>query len=60
LDGRKIGMQGLTQRDREIREMEDALLAKARSEMTPEELEQLELVEEHEKALMRKVKGIWR
>ena len=60
LDGRKIGTQGLTPRDKEIRKMEDAILAKARSEMTPDELEQLELLEEHEKAVREKVRKLGR
>lgn len=60
LDGRKIGTQGLTPRDKEIRKLEDAILAKARSEMTPDELEQLELLEEHEKAVREKVRKLGR
>jgi len=60
LDGRKIGTQGLTPRDKEIRKMEDAILAKARSEMTPDELEQLELLEEHEKAMREKARKLGR
>jgi len=51
MDGAMIGTQGLTPRDKEIRAMEEAILQRARSEMTPEELEQLELLEEHEKAV---------
>ena len=59
LDGEMIGTQGLTPRDKEIREMEQQILQKARSEMTPEEVEQIELLEEHEKALRenRKKRG---
>ena len=59
LDGEMIGTQGLTPRDKEIREMEEAIQQRARSEMTPEELEQLELLEEHEKAVRenRKKRG---
>jgi hypothetical protein len=59
MDGAMIGTQGLTPRDKEIRAMEEAILQRARSEMTPEELEQLELLEEHEKAVRenRKKRG---
>lgn len=59
LDGQQIGLQGLTQRDREIREMEDAIQQKAESEMNEYEREQLELLREHEKAVLenRKKRG---
>ena len=52
LDGVMIGTQGLTQRDREIREMEDAIQQKSESEMDEYEREQLELLREHEKAVL--------
>jgi hypothetical protein len=52
LDGQLIGTQGLTPRDREIRAMEDAILQKAESEMDDYEREQLELLREHEKAVL--------
>lgn len=52
LDGQLIGTQGLTQRDREIREMEDAIQQKSESEMDEYEREQLELLREHEKAVL--------
>jgi hypothetical protein len=59
LDGQLIGTQGLTPRDREIRAMEDAILQKAESEMDDYEREQLELLREHEKAVLenRKKRG---
>jgi hypothetical protein len=59
MDGQAIGLQGLTQRDREIRAMEDAILQKAESEMNDYEREQLELLREHEKAVLenRKKRG---
>ena len=52
LDGVMIGVQGLTQRDREIRAMEDAIRDKAHSELDEHEREQLELLREHEKAVI--------
>ena len=59
MDGQAIGLQGLTKRDREIREMEDAIQQKAESEMDDYEREQLELLREHEKAVLenRKKRG---
>lgn len=59
LDGVMIGAQGLTQRDREIRAMEDAIRDKAHSELDDYEREQLELLREHEKAVLenRKKRG---
>ncbi len=40
-------------RDKEVWAMEDAIRAEIRKNMTPEELEQLEMLEEHEKALAK-------
>jgi hypothetical protein len=59
LDGQLIGTQGLSPRDREIRAMEDAIQQKAESEMDDYEREQLELLREHEKAVLenRKKRG---
>jgi hypothetical protein len=59
LDGELIGTQGLSKRDREVRAMEDAILQKAESEMDDYEREQLELLREHEKAVLenRKKRG---
>lgn len=59
LDGAAIGTQGLTQRDREIRAMEDAIQQKNESELDDYEREQLELLREHEKAVIenRKKRG---
>jgi hypothetical protein len=54
MDGQMIGTEGLTRRDREIREMEDAILKKALSEMNEYEREQYELLQEYEKALREK------
>lgn len=58
VDGQKIWHQ--SKRDREIWEMEQQILGRIRSEMTPEELEQIELWEEHEKALREKSKKLGR
>ena len=49
MDGQRVWHQN--KRDREIWEMEQQIQKKARSEMTPDEIEQLEIWEEHEKAL---------
>ncbi len=60
LDGQMIGTQGLTKRDRKIRAMEDAILQRAESEMNDHEREQLQLLREHEKAVLanRKKRGL--
>jgi hypothetical protein len=50
-DGRSV--QFLSKRDREVWEMERQIKQQARSEMTPEELEQVELWEVHEKTLSK-------
>ena len=47
-DGRVVGDRSA--RDKAVRELEDKILQRARSEMTADELEQLELLEEHTKA----------
>lgn len=60
MDGQKVGAEGLTQRDKEIREMEDAILKKAVSEMDEYEREQYELSQEYEKALREKVSKLGR
>lgn len=49
----KVETERMNARDKEIREMEDAIRAEIRKNMTPEELEQLEMLEEHEKALAK-------
>ena len=54
MDGQKVGTEGLTRRDREIREMEDLIMKKAVSEMDDYEREQYELVQAYEKALREK------
>lgn len=51
LDGEVVGH--LSKRDKEVWEMEEAIRAQIRKNMTPEELEQLEMLEEHEKALAK-------
>jgi hypothetical protein len=56
LDGELIGTQGLNKRDREIREMEDAIQQKNESELDDYEREQLELKREHEKAVLENSK----
>jgi hypothetical protein len=43
----------MTRRFNQIEAMEDAIRAEIRKNMTPEELEQLEVLEEHEKALTK-------
>ncbi len=58
LDGQVVGHQN--KRDREVWEMEQQILQRARSEMTAEELEQVELAEEYEKALREKGKKLGR
>jgi len=47
LDGRVVGDRSA--RDKAVREMEEKILQRARSEMTPDELEQIELLELHAK-----------
>ena len=54
MDGQTVGTEGLTRRDREIREMEEAIMKKAVSEMDEYEREQYELVKAYEKALLEK------
>jgi hypothetical protein len=54
MDGQKVGTEGLTRRDQEIREMEEAIMKKAVSEMDDCEREQYELVKAYEKALREK------
>ena len=54
MDGQMVGTEGLMQRDREIREMEEAIMKKAVSEMDEYEREQYELSKEYEKALREK------
>ena len=52
--GFKVHRQNtMSQRDREVREMEDELRRRFRAEMTPFELEQLEILEEHERSLRK-------
>ena len=48
-DGRVVGDRSA--RDKAVRELEDKILQRARSEMTADELEQLDLLEEHTKAV---------
>jgi hypothetical protein len=51
LDGLAVSTLGLSKRDKEVREMEDAILHKAESELSEEERQQLELLREHERAV---------
>ncbi len=60
MDGQKIGTEGLTRRDKEIRAMEDAILKKAVSEMDDFEREQYELSQEYDKAMREKGKKLGR
>ena len=48
MDGQEVAHQN--KRDREVNEMEDAILAQIKSKMTPEELEQLQMLEDLERA----------
>ncbi len=52
VDGLVVGQRN--RRDQEVWEMEQQVLQRASSEKTPEELEQIELWEKHEKALAEK------
>lgn len=52
MDGVIVGYT--SKRDKEVNEMEDSILAEIRNNMTAEELEQLELLEEHEKLQSKK------
>ena len=56
MDGVKVGHY--SKRDREVWEMERKILQRDASEMTEEELEQIELIKAHEKSLRRKIKKI--
>ncbi|PVE08335.1 hypothetical protein B472_04945 [Limnohabitans sp. Rim28] len=47
----KVDAARMNARDKEVWAMEDAIRAEIRKNMTPDELEQLELAEEHERAL---------
>jgi hypothetical protein len=58
IDG--VESQFTNQHEREMCELEEEILGRIRSEMTPEELEQIELWEEHEKALREKGKKLGR
>jgi len=49
----KVENQQVMARDKEVWAMEDAIRAEIRKNMTPEELEQLEMLEEHEKAVAK-------
>jgi hypothetical protein len=55
LDGQTVSH--MNKRDAEIWEMEQEILQKARSEMTAEELEQIELAEEYDKAVLKNRKN---
>lgn len=55
LDGQAVSH--MNKRDAEIWEMEQKILQKARSEMTAEELEQIELAEEYDKAVLKNRKN---
>jgi len=48
---------GASKRDREVRLMEEAILARAEAAMTEEEREQLELLREHEEAVEKQRRG---
>ena len=52
MDGSRVGAQRLSKRDAEIQAMEAAIVASARSAMTADDLEQLHLLQEHEKTVL--------
>jgi hypothetical protein len=52
LDGASVRTHGLSKRDRDIRELEEAILQRVQAEMTPEEREQHELAREGERAVV--------
>lgn len=56
LDGQVVRFRN--KRDQEVWALEEKILERARSELTPEELEQIELWEEHEKAQRDKAKKL--
>ncbi len=56
LDGKVVGH--INQRDREVWEMENQLRQQLKIEMSAEELEQIELLEEHERAWANKGKRL--
>ena len=56
LDGQTVGRTGLNKRDREILQMEQELMQRTRSEMTADELEQQEILAEHERAVRERRK----
>ena len=49
----KVENQQVMARDKEVWAMEDAIRAEIRKNMTPEQLEQLEMLKEHEKAVAK-------
>jgi len=55
LDGRVVGDRSA--RDKAVRELEEKILQRVRSEMTPDELEQLELLELHMKEVAARRQG---
>ena len=58
VDGQNVWAQN--KRDKEVWEMEQQILGRIRGEMTQEELEQVEILEEHEKTLRSKGKKLGR
>ena len=58
VDGQNVWTQN--KRDKEVWEMEQQILGRIRGEMTQEELEQVEILEEHEKTLRSKGKKLGR
>lgn len=55
LDGRVVGDR--TSRDKAVRQLEEQILQRVKSEMTPYELEQIALLEEHLKAVAARRNG---
>ncbi len=58
VDGQNFWTQN--KRDKEVWEMEQQILGRIRGEMTQEELEQVQMLEEHEKTVRSKVKKLGR
>ena len=56
IDGALVGKIGLNKRDTDIRYLEDKLNTRFELELTNEEKEQLDLVREYEKTLMKRKK----
>jgi hypothetical protein len=56
MDGQRVDVIGASRRDKEVWAMEEALLAQFKKDMSVEEIEQAQLVAEHDKAVQNKGK----